>query len=291
MSTPLVTVGLQFYNNATTLGPAIRSILQQSYPHWELVLHDDGSTDESADVVRRFQDPRIRLFRDRAHHNRSFRLNESLDVAEGKYYALMDGDDVAYPGRLAAQVDFLERHPGVHLVGGGMLVFRDEGRPMGKRQPPVRHGAICAHPWRGFQIAQPTFMGRTDWFRLYRYDEAYPRVEDQDLLLRSYRRSCFANVPDIVMGYRENQLRVRKILLERFFLTRSICRQMAVEKRAWVDAAVIPVQLLKAAVEAFAIWTGLEYRILRHHAIDTTDGERERWWRVYQSACDNRAST
>ncbi len=284
MNTPLVSVGLQFCNNAGTLGPAIRSILNQSYSHWELVLHDDGSEDGSAEVVRRFQDPRIRLFPDRAHHNRSYRLNESFGVARGKYYALMDGDDIAYPERLASQVDFLEQHPEVHLVGGGMLVFRDEGRPMGKRQPPVRHEEICAHPWRGFPIAQPTFMGRIDWFRNYQYDETYPRVEDYDLLLRSYRQSCFANLPDTVMGYRENRLRLRKVLKDRFFVTRSICRQMAVEKRAWMDAAAISVQLLKATVEAVAIGTGLEYRILRHRATATTDGERDRWRQVYQSA-------
>jgi glycosyltransferase involved in cell wall biosynthesis len=290
MSTPLVTVGLQFHNNASTLGPAIRSILQQSYPHWELVLHDDGSTDESAEMIRRLQDPRIRLFQDRAHHHRSFRLNQSLDVSQGQYYAVMDGDDIAYPERLATQVGFLERYTEIHLVGGGMLVFRDQGRPIGKRQPPVRHDEICAHPWRGFPIAHPTIMGRMDWFRKHRYDEAYPRVEDHDLLLRSYRQSCFANLPDIVMGYRENQLRLRKVLRDRFYLTRSICRQMAVEKRAWMDAAVIPVQLLKATVEAIAIGTGLEYRILRHHATGITDGEREQWRQVYQSAAEKLVS-
>ena len=289
MNTPVVSVGLQFYNNADTLGPAIRSILLQSYSHWELLLHDDGSEDGSAEVVRSFQDPRIRFFPDSVHHNRPYRLNQSLGVAKGKYYALMDGDDIAYPQRLATQVDFLEQHPGVHLVGGGMLVFTDEGRPLGKRKPPVHHDEICAKPWKGFPVAQPTFMGLTDWFQTHQYDEAFPTVEDQDLLLRSYRRSCFANVPVIIMGYRENQLKWRRMLRARYLFTRSICRQLAVEGRARMGAVVITMQTLKAIVDACAAGTRLDYRILRHRAVAITDGERRQWRTVYESVCGDQA--
>jgi glycosyltransferase involved in cell wall biosynthesis len=231
MNEPLVSVGLQFYNSGRTLRSAVRSIIQQTFSDWELILHDDGSRDRSAEVVRAFNDPRIRFFPDSSNRKRPYRLNQSLAAAKGKYYAVMDGDDIAYPRRLATQVEFLEQHAEVHLVGGGMLVFTGDGLPSGKRQLPVHHSEICARPWKGFPIAQPTFMGRTDWFRAHQYDEGFPIAEDQDLLLRSYQRSCFANIPQIIMGYRENSLKWRRMLRARYFFARSICRQMLRAKK------------------------------------------------------------
>ena len=117
MDGPLVSIGLQFYNNETTLPVAINSLLNQSYRNFELILHDDGSTDGSLSIARRYNDPRILLYSDHVNKKRPTRMNESLDLAKGKYYALMDGDDVSYPDRLSKQVKYLESNPSVDLLG------------------------------------------------------------------------------------------------------------------------------------------------------------------------------
>lgn len=283
MSKPLVTVGLQVYNCERTVGSAIVSILQQSCSDWELIIHDDGSIDRTVEIVRSFQDQRIQLFQDSINRKRPYRINQSLEVARGKYYALMDGDDIAYPDRLGKQVHFLEQQPAVHLVGGGMMVFNSEGNPAGKRQPPTRHEQICSRPWSGFPLAQPTFLGRTDWFKKYRYVEDVAPAEDQDLLIRSYQHSRFANVPDILLGYREPRLVWRRIARSRFYWSRSLWRQFHIEGRLGLALMAVLLQIIKSGVDLFAIRTGLDYHILRHRASPVTEAERQRWQQVYET--------
>lgn len=289
MDEPLVSVGLQFFNNETTLHLAIQSILSQSYQNWELILHNDGSRDRSLDIARNFRDPRIRLFTDGANRKRPVRINESLSLAKGKYYALMDGDDVSYPNRLLKQVEYLERYPSVDLLAAGMIVFNNAGKPIGKRQPLTTHEEICAKPWAGFPMAQPTFMGRTDWFKRHYYDSrARGGVEDQDLLLRAYQSSRFANLPDILVGYRETGLRLKKIVVRRYFFSCSLIRQFRRQGRLDLVVRSVAGQLAKAMLDCVAVGTGLGYRILQHRARPITDIERCAWERVWRHVSQSR---
>jgi glycosyltransferase involved in cell wall biosynthesis len=283
MPLPIVSVGLQFFNNEKTLETAIRSILQQSFREWELIVHDDGSRDRSAAVVGCFHDPRIRFFPDWVNRQRPYRLNQSLELAQGQFYAVMDADDVAYPERLEKQVQFLIQHPDVDLVGGGMMVFASEGMPVGKRSPPLRHEQICRKPWTGFPMAQPTFMGRIGWFRLHKYNASFPLAQDQDLLLRSYRSSRFANLPEIVTGYREDRLSWMRLARGRNCLTHGICRQLGVEGRPRLIPEAVLLQAFKSILDGISVLTGLDYRLLRHRARFITGEERQKWRQVYQS--------
>ncbi len=285
---PLVSVGLQFFDNDTTLGAAIRSILGQSYKNLELILHNDGSRDRSLQVARSFDDARIRLFSDEENRKRPLRLNQSLDLARGKYYAVQDGDDIAYPDRIKQQVEFLEHHPDVYLLGTDLMVFDNAGRPIGRRRFPVDHEAICARPWAGFPMAQPTFMGRTEWFRKYGYDPGTSGgVEDQDLLLRSYQASRFANMPCILMGYREPFLSLKKIVGRRYCYFKSVIRCFEHHKGRHMIAAALLEQAGKSMVDCAAILSHLNYRILRHRARPIAAQERDDWnavWNLYSGA-------
>lgn len=282
MDGPLVSVGLQFFNNDNTLHLAIASILNQTYQNLELILHNDGSSDRSLDIARSFSDPRIRLFTDDVNRKRPERLNSSLGLAQGKYYAIMDGDDIAYPDRIMKQVEYLENHPLVDLVGAGMLVFGKGGEAIGKRQPPLTHAKIVAAPGVGFPLAQPTFMGKLDWFRKYGYDvRALGGVEDQDLLLRSYQTSIFANLPDILMGYQEPALSLKKIIFARYAFGKSLIRCCSSRLNGVWLARSLAVQLIRAGADAIAIGTGLKYRLLRHRANPLNSDEHEEWRQIY----------
>ena len=279
---PLVTVGLQFFNNETTLRQAIQSVLNQSYQNWEFILHDDGSQDRSLEIACNFRDSRIRIFTDSVNRKRPERLNQSLRLSKGKYYAVMDGDDVSYPDRLSKQVEYMEENPAVDLLGAGMIVFDNAGKPIGKRIPPASHEKICAKPWSGFPMAQPTFMGRTDWFKKHNYDRrALGAVEDQDLLLRAYQSSRFANMPDILVGYREVGLYLKKIIIGRYFFSRNLIRQFRREGRVSLAILAAAGQCLKTSVDCIAAGTGLKYHILRHRARPITNEEKEEWLRVW----------
>ena len=87
--TPKITIGLSIFNGAATLQIAIRSILFQTYKHWELLLIDDGSLDNSLDIAREFADPRIHVISDGKNKGHSARLNMLVDAAQGKYFHII----------------------------------------------------------------------------------------------------------------------------------------------------------------------------------------------------------
>ena len=122
---PSISVVLPIYNGATTLSKAIRSVLGQTFRHYELVLLDDGSTDDSLDIAKTFSDPRIRVIHDGANYGLAYRLNQGIDLAQGRYIARMDQDDICFPERLAKQFEFLESHPGIDLLGCRAIAFSD----------------------------------------------------------------------------------------------------------------------------------------------------------------------
>ena len=282
MIKPLVSVGIQCYNNERTLGAAIRSVLQQSYSNWELIIHDDGSTDASARIARGFSDSRIQVYHGTVNRKRCYRLNESLRVARGRYYAVMDGDDIAYPYRLEAQVSYMESHPEVDLLGGGMLVFADNGRPVGRRLGPASHEEITRKPFRGFPMAQPTFFGKLTWFRRWGYKEEMRRTEDQDLLLRSFSSSHFANLSFIVLGYFEAGIRGRRILRDRLWFTRSMLKTY-LRSQPFLASREVIVQCVKGVGVVIAAETGLGYHLLRHRARPITSLEAAEWNQVWQT--------
>ena len=278
---PLVTVALQAFNCERTLGVAVRSILMQTLPDWELLLHDDGSTDGTRAVGASIADPRIRLIAGSVNRGRPACINEAIDLARGRFFALMDGDDVAYPERLERQIAFLERQPEVDLVGSPQLVFGKTGLALGKRAVPLQHGEICRRPWGGFPLWQPTFVGRLEWFRRHRYNERRRVAEDQDLLLRSYATSRFANLAEILLGYREERISVRKSWRIRSHLVASFAQEFTRRRRPELAARAIAGQVMKAGVDAFAVLSGLGYRILRHRARPLSDAEKARWRQVW----------
>jgi glycosyltransferase involved in cell wall biosynthesis len=276
---PLVSVGLQFYNNEETLRQAVRSIVNQSYGHWELILHDDGSTDSSRHVAQSFGgDSRIQFHLGRMNLGRSERLNQSIDLARGKYYAIMDSDDVAYPGRLEQQVAYLQEHPEVDVVGGQMLTFKGNGIVVGKRTVPLEHEEICRMPMNGFGLAHPTCLGKIEFFKQYRYRPAAIQCEDFDLWFRSYQSSCFGNLPNVIYGYREDRIDLRKIATMRRGLARILFD--AFVRRGRFDLALggVAFQTAKLMLDLAAVFTGLGYHLLRHRAQPTLTEEEMRTW-------------
>lgn len=198
---PLVSIALPAFNAEKTIGDALASILLQTFENWELLLIDDGSKDRTLDIVKCFSDPRIRVFADGMNKGLPTRLNEAVDLASGKYFARMDNDDISFPERLQKQVDHLEAHPEIDLLGTKALAFVSPGNATGFFPFRQTHEAICSRPWNGFYLPHPTWMGKTAWFRKYRY-RLVDRAEDQDLLLRSYSESCFECLPEVLFAYR-----------------------------------------------------------------------------------------
>ncbi len=280
--TPAVSIALSMHNAARTIEQALRSLLAQSCTDWELILMDDGSSDDGLARAERYADARFRIVVDGQRRGLAARLNQAIELARGRYLARMDADDIAYPERLERQLAFLEAHPEVDLLGAGMMVFGDDGEPTGLYDVRTTHAAICARPLSGFYLAHPTWMGRIEWFRKWRYDPICRKAQDQDLLLRAWRSSRYAALPEPLVGYRQETLSVRKSWLGRYYFSRGLFK-LARRDGAWPQAVIgAGMQALKAGADAFAIATSLSRRLLRHRALPFSAQDATRWGEVWR---------
>lgn len=197
-----VTIGIPFLNARRFLATAVRSVFAQTHQDWELVLVDDGSSDGSLDVVRRLDDPRVRLVRDGGHRGLCARLNQVAAMARGDYLARMDADDVMHPERIERQLALLGADPGLDVVDTATFTVDDDLAPLGVRgDRPLdcRPEAVL----RDGLLIHPTVTGRAEWFRRNPYDGAFVRAEDRELWMRTCATTRFARLEEPLFFYRE----------------------------------------------------------------------------------------
>jgi hypothetical protein len=183
MSNPRVTVGISFFNSEATIAYAIESVLGQEFQDFELLLVNDGSTDGSAEAVRPYVDgQRVRLLNDGRNLGLAPRLNEISELACGRYLARMDADDIMHAARLRRQVEYLDAHPDVDLVGTGAYFIDTDYSIIEQRS--TRHVHLC-RKFSYLQLFHPTVTGRLEWFRANLYSDQFLRCEDTELWLRA----------------------------------------------------------------------------------------------------------
>lgn len=205
MSVPLVSVVMPVYNTARYVGRAIESILNQTFPDFELLLLDDGSTDRSLDILKRYaaQDSRIRLI-SRENRGISPTRNELLALAQGEFVAVMDSDDISLPDRLAQQVAYLQQHPDVVWLGGAFALIDGAGRILTQMELPEHDSQIRALLREGHtSFLHPTaLLRRSAVLQVGGYDEQLPLAEDLDLWLKLSQIGKLANLKSVVVQYR-----------------------------------------------------------------------------------------
>lgn len=213
---PLVTVAMPVYNAGKYLRLAVLSIVKQTFTCWELLIIDDGSTDDALKSIEDINDARIRILRDGKNKGLAARLNECIDLARGQYLARMDQDDVSFPERFEYQVRALQCDPLLDLVAVRTIIISTDNQFIGWLPYLKYHEEITAKPWMGFYLPHPTWMGKTNWFRKYKYASYY--CEEQELLWRSYEKSRFKAIPEPLFAYRIRD----KINRKKLFKTRLI---------------------------------------------------------------------
>lgn len=283
---PTVSVVMAMRNSETTLRPALRSLLWQSFRDWELILIDDGSSDDSIGLAQRAKDARIRLVADGTWLGLPARLNQAVSMARGKYVARMDADDVAYPQRFERQVSHLEANPSVDLVGTRAIAFDAAGQALGVLPFENDHTALCAKPWKGFSLPHPSWMGQRAWFERYRYGVEAVRCEDQDLLLRSYAVSAFACLPQVLMGYRHGQISLRNTLLGRCHYARSLLRHGR-ENGKWAQSfGGVATQFFLGGAATAAVALGLRQQLRQRRFVPASAREVAQWKQVWREVLE-----
>lgn len=203
MAQPLVSIGIPTYNAAKFIRMAIQSVLNQSYTNFELIITDDGSSDNTVNIVSSFRDPRIILVSDLENKGISFRLNQQIRMSRGKYFARMDADDIMLPDRIERQVKYLETHPAVDVIGGGAYIIDDDNHLVGLRINPTKT-RITPQTWlKGLMFIHPTVMGKRGFFEEYKYSEKLTGIEDSDLWCRSSANRLLFILPEYFIFYRD----------------------------------------------------------------------------------------
>jgi hypothetical protein len=204
MHFPTVSVVMSVFNGQAFLPEAIESIIGQTLREFEFLVVDDGSTDRSAEILAGYasREGRMRVLR---HENkgRAESLNIGIQAAISNYIARMDADDIALPHRLKEQIDFMERHPEVGLLGGAVELIGTTGQLIGTMRPPLDDTEIKSLMLLRNPIFHPSVVMRKEVVLASGgYRKALLDADDYDLWLRMGERSRFANLDNTILKYR-----------------------------------------------------------------------------------------
>ena len=201
----LVTVVIPCYNQAHFLSEAIESVLCQSYTSFEVLVVDDGSTDNTSEVASRYTGEEVRLIR-QANRGRSGARNRGLDEAQGKYVVFLDSDDRLLPQALEAGVRELEAHPACAFVFGRETLMETDGSFLGSPSPPYTGGTDYYEALlrESYPALHAVMFRRAVIEAVGGFDASLPAAEDYDLYLRVASKFPIHHHDEVVAEYRRH---------------------------------------------------------------------------------------
>lgn len=203
-SKPLVSVIMPAYNSEKYIGEAIESILNQTFDDFELIVIDDCCTDKTAEVVKQFEDDRIVFVQNKVNKGFLYGLNYGIEIAKGKYIARLDDDDISYPSRLQKQVDYLNTHDNVVLVGARIDrnvdgIIREQDITPVKTSNQIRFELL----FENNSIAHSSFMMRKDVLDKFNVKyEIFKQVPDYHMLTCICKYGDLACLEETLVTYR-----------------------------------------------------------------------------------------
>ena len=238
-----ISVLMGIYNCAATLPQAVAAIQNQTYTNWELILCDDGSSDDTYKTARDLAagDSRILLLKNERNLGLNATLNRCLAAASGDYIARMDGDDDCMPERFETQLRFLEAHPEFALVSTAMRFF-DEAGEWGQAAPPEYPRP--EDTVEGTAFFHATVMMRREAVEAvggYTEDPRMLRVEDVNLWIKLYGagyRGYNIQTPLYRMRNDQNALNRRKYIyrINSVYVRLQGCRLLQLGPKSWLQA-------------------------------------------------------
>lgn len=228
---PAISVVVPTYNAARYVGEAVASVLAQDFGDFELLLIDDGSTDDTAAVVSQFAaDPRVRLLRNEHNMGLIATLHRGYSECRAPLIARMDSDDICAPDRFRLQAELLRERPDLAIVGGAIRFF-------GNVAPnvftfPASHADIHAAMLFYCPLAHPALMFRRELLdeALIRYDDAFRHAEDYHLWSRLLLQVKAGNLTQVVLDYRLHEKQVSSDLSDKqYAASLRVRRQMLQE--------------------------------------------------------------
>ena len=200
-----ITVLMSVYNGERYLKEAIESILNQTYKEFEFVIYDDCSTDHTAEIIKSYSDSRIVYRRNSVNQGLTRNLADGVSRSEADYIARMDADDIAYPERLERQLQWMDHHPEVTILGSPVTYFRDTLGDLGVAKQPADDATIKAKLFISFTLMHPSIMFRREELvkQGLNYNPEYRCSQDHALYLDCIRKGLkFANTEEPLLHMR-----------------------------------------------------------------------------------------
>ena len=230
MSGNWVSIILPSYNRAREIARSVKSVLEQSHTRFELVFIDDGSTDDTADIVRGFDDTRIRYINIPENRGQSFARNTGIRSARYDILAFQDSDDEWHHDKLSRQLEVMGGHRDTPVVAYcDMCRFWRSGEKSYHRSPTIKNGRILdpdKNQYMAYGLGiQTTVLPKIIIKTVGGFDERLRSLEDLELFIRISRRFAFVHIPEPLVDYYQtggvsgnwrNELYARRTLLFRY---------------------------------------------------------------------------
>lgn len=203
-----ISILMSVYNTKEKyLRKAIESMLSQSFKDYEFIIFNDCSDESTTAILREYQDQRIKLIENAENRGLTKNLNTGIMMAQGKYIARMDADDISMPERLKTQYTYMERHPDVDILGGE--VIWDKVKDVCCRYLPQEWRRVT-FLFHNCGIFHPTAFFRTSFLKENKifYNEEYDKTQDYELWTRALRVGKLAVCREIVLYYRRHDAQI-----------------------------------------------------------------------------------
>ena len=204
----LVSVIMPVYNGAMYLNEAITSILDQTYTNFEFIIINDGSTDDSEEIILSFDDSRIIYIKNPENYKLIKTLNIGFSLAKAKYIARMDADDISHPDRLQKQVQFLDENQEYGLIGTGVNLLH--GANKSQLLYHTDHASLKFALAFYCPFIHPCVMIRKSIVENMEvvFDERFVHAEDYELWTRLAFKTKMANLPECLLDYRVHDAQI-----------------------------------------------------------------------------------
>lgn len=205
MNNPRITVLMSVYNGERFLRPAIESILSQTYRDFEFVIYDDCSTDSTCDIIQSYNDTRIVYRPNEVNQGLTRNLADGVSRSNSDYIARMDADDIAYPDRFQKQIDWMDAHPEITILGTPVTYFSEKPGDGSIAKQPFDDVIIKATLFISFTLMHPSIMIRRGDLVKHNlnYNPDYRCSQDHVLYLDCiYEGLHFANYPEPLLHMR-----------------------------------------------------------------------------------------
>lgn len=226
---PLISIVTPTYNRANFLPEAIESVLSQDYENYELLIIDDGSTDNSKDVIEKYMDSKKIRYLYQSNSGQSVARNRGIEEANGDFICFLDSDNRWLPGKLSASVEAFERNPEADIVYGDVVLINEQGHEFSRKNMKRYSGKITTHLLKDNCVSMNTTMSKTNSIRAVGGFSGQVKVaDDYDLWLRLSAEYTYKYIPKLMADYRVMTNQISSDKKRRFSSNEEIIRRFLV---------------------------------------------------------------